>query len=102
MQQLQRIASLTNIGKTISLRYTTDQLLTAIYNECKKVVDCTLFTIALLDESTNELSFELDVRDGRSPAEGTHAGRRGTELVGRHAPPAAAHRQRGRREAASA
>jgi Osmosensitive K+ channel histidine kinase len=68
--QLQRIASLTNIGKTISLRYTTDQLLTAIYNECKRSVDCTLFTIALLDESTNELSFELDVRDDvRLPVE---------------------------------
>ncbi len=61
--QLQRLASLTNIGKTISLRYTTDQLLMAIYTECKKIVDCSLFTIALLDESTNELSFELDVRD---------------------------------------
>src|SRR3954447_11079782 len=64
VQLLQRLASLTNIGKTISLRFTTDQLLMAIYTECKKIVDCTLFTIALLDESTNELSFELDVRDG--------------------------------------
>ena len=64
LQQLQRIASLTNIGKTISLRYTTDQLLMAIYTECKKIVDTSLFTIALLDESTDELSFELDVRDG--------------------------------------
>ena len=44
LQQLQRIASLTNIGKTISLRFTTDELLMAIYNECKTVVDCTLFT----------------------------------------------------------
>jgi signal transduction histidine kinase len=64
LQQLQRIASLTNIGKTISLRFTTDQLLVAIYTECKKIVDCSLFTIALLDEQTNELAFELDVRDG--------------------------------------
>jgi signal transduction histidine kinase len=64
MQQIQRIASLTNIGKTISLRYTTDQLLMAIYTECKKVIDCSLFAIALLDDSTNELSFELDMRDG--------------------------------------
>src|SRR5205823_2071660 len=64
LQQLHRIASLTNIGKTISLRYTTDQLLMAIYTECKKIVDTSLFTIALLDESTDELSFELDVRDG--------------------------------------
>jgi len=63
LQQLQRIASLTNIGKTISLRFTTDQLLMTIYTECKKIVDCSLFTIALLDESTDELSFELDVRD---------------------------------------
>jgi signal transduction histidine kinase len=62
LQLLQRLASLTNIGKTISLRFTTDQLLMAIYTECTKIVDCTLFTIALLDESTNELSFELDVR----------------------------------------
>ena len=63
-QQLKRIASLTNIGKTISLRFDTDELLMAIYTECKKIVDTTLFTIALLDEQTNELSFELDVREG--------------------------------------
>jgi signal transduction histidine kinase len=62
-RQLQRLASLTNIGKTISLRFTTDQLLMAIYTECRKIVDCTLFTIALLDEESNELSFELDVRE---------------------------------------
>src|SRR3954453_8796929 len=68
--QLQRIASVTKIGKTISLRYTTDELLAVIYNECKRTVDCTLFTIALLNESTNELSFELDVReDIRLPKE---------------------------------
>jgi len=63
-QQLRRIASLTNIGKTISLRFDTDELLMAIYTECKKIVDCSLFTIALLDEQTNELAFELDVREG--------------------------------------
>jgi signal transduction histidine kinase len=62
-RQLQRLASLTNIGKTISLRFTTDQLLMAVYTECRKIVDCTLFTIALLDEESNELSFELDVRE---------------------------------------
>jgi signal transduction histidine kinase len=62
-RQLQRLASLTNIGKTISLRFTTDQLLMAVYTECKKIIDCSLFTIALLDESSNELSFELDVRN---------------------------------------
>ncbi|HEX3108134.1 MAG TPA: ATP-binding protein, partial [Thermoanaerobaculia bacterium] len=31
---------------------------------CKKVIDSTLFSIALLDDSTNELSFELDMREG--------------------------------------
>jgi signal transduction histidine kinase len=61
---LQRLASLTNIGKTISLRWTTEELLMAIYTECRTVIDCSWFSIALLDESTNELSFELDVRDG--------------------------------------
>src|ERR1043166_2063768 len=55
LQQLQRIASLTNIGKTISLRYTTEELLNAIYNECRRSVDCTLFTIALLDEARNAI-----------------------------------------------
>ncbi len=62
---LQRLASLTNIGKTISLRYTTDELLMAIYTECTTAIDCSLFSIALLDEQTNELAFELDMRDGR-------------------------------------
>src|SRR5437016_2658716 len=63
-QQLKRIASLTNVGKTISLRFDIDELLMAIYTECNKCVDCTLFTIALFDEQTNELAFELDVREG--------------------------------------
>jgi signal transduction histidine kinase len=63
-QVVQRLASLTAIGKTISLRFTTDELLTAIYKECKAVIDCSLFAIALLEESADELSFELDVRDG--------------------------------------
>jgi signal transduction histidine kinase len=65
---LQRLASLTNIGKTISLRYTTDELLLAVYNECRTVIDCTLFSIALLEESQNELSFELDIREGHTLA----------------------------------
>ena len=61
--QVQRLASLTQIGKTISLRFTTDELLLAIYTECKKVIDCSLFSIALLDDQVNELLFELDIRD---------------------------------------
>ncbi|MFP5247352.1 MAG: ATP-binding protein, partial [Thermoanaerobaculia bacterium] len=61
---LQRLASLTNIGKTISLRTTTQELLLAVYTECKTIIDCSLFAIALRDEHTNELSFELDIRDG--------------------------------------
>ncbi|HEX7831886.1 MAG TPA: GAF domain-containing protein, partial [Thermoanaerobaculia bacterium] len=63
---LQRLASLTNIGKTISLRFTTDELLMAVYTECSAVIDSSLFSIALLDEHTNELSFELDIRDGQT------------------------------------
>ncbi|HYH10346.1 MAG TPA: ATP-binding protein [Thermoanaerobaculia bacterium] len=63
---LSRLASLTNIGKTISLRYNTDELLTAVYNECATVIDCSLFSIALLEESQNELAFELDIRDGKA------------------------------------
>ena len=61
---LQRLASLTNIGKTISLRCSTDELLTAIYTECRTVIDCSWFSIALHNEATSELAFELDVRDG--------------------------------------
>ncbi|HVT03009.1 MAG TPA: histidine kinase dimerization/phospho-acceptor domain-containing protein, partial [Thermoanaerobaculia bacterium] len=67
-QQLQRVASLSNIGKTISLNFTTEQLLMTIYTECKKVVDVSLFSIALLDEGSNELSFEVDIQnDKRAP-----------------------------------
>jgi signal transduction histidine kinase len=88
LQQLQRIASLTNIGKTISLRYTTEELLDAIYNECKRSVDCTLFTIALLDEGTDELSFELDVRDDvRLPKERIRLGEGLNSWVASHHEP---------------
>ncbi|MHB0971164.1 MAG: GAF domain-containing sensor histidine kinase [Thermoanaerobaculia bacterium] len=64
-RQLQRLASLSHIGKTISLRFTNEQLLMTIYTESSKVVDASLFSIALVDERTNELSFELDIRDGQ-------------------------------------
>ncbi len=63
--QLQRLASLSNIGKTISLRFTKEQLLMAIYTECRRVVDVSLFSIALIDEGSSELSFELDVRENQ-------------------------------------
>jgi signal transduction histidine kinase len=58
-----QLASLSNVGKTISLRFTTDELLMAIYNACRGAVDTTFFTIALYDEGTNELACELDIRE---------------------------------------
>jgi signal transduction histidine kinase len=64
VQQLQRLASLSNIGKTISLQFTTAELMQNIYTECRKVVDASIFSVALLDERTDELVFELDVQDG--------------------------------------
>lgn len=63
-QQLRRLASLSNIGKTISIRFTTEELLRTVYEECRKVVDVSLFTIALYDQERNELSFELEVQNG--------------------------------------
>jgi signal transduction histidine kinase len=68
--QLQRLVSLSNIGKTISLNFTTDELLETIYRECRKVVDVTMFSIAIVDESAGELAFELDmVHDEKRPKE---------------------------------
>jgi len=61
---IQRLASLTTIGKSISLSYTTDDLLETIYTECGKVIDVSIFSIALVDTKTNELSFELNVERG--------------------------------------
>jgi signal transduction histidine kinase len=61
-QLLQRLASLTNIGRAISLT-TTDNLLMTVYTECKKVIDTTVFSIALLDEKTRELTLELMVQN---------------------------------------
>jgi signal transduction histidine kinase len=64
-QLIQRLASLTNIGKSISLDFSTDELLMQVFTECRKVIDVSLFGIALHDTSTNELSFELYVVDGQ-------------------------------------
>jgi signal transduction histidine kinase len=63
-QLIQRLTSLTNIGKTISLNFTTDELLERIYLECRGVIDVSLFSIALHDSSTHELSFEFSVENG--------------------------------------
>ena len=61
---IQRLASLTTIGKSISLSYTADDLLETIYTECGKVIDVSIFSIALVDTKTNELSFELNMERG--------------------------------------
>jgi signal transduction histidine kinase len=61
---VRRLSSLTNIGKTISLSFTPDQLLQAIHTECRRVVDTTLFSIALYDEDRRELRFELNACEG--------------------------------------
>ncbi|HKO59492.1 MAG TPA: ATP-binding protein [Thermoanaerobaculia bacterium] len=63
-QLIQRLTSLTNIGKTISVDCSTDVLLQRIYEECRAVMDAPVFSIALHDASTNELSFELNVVGG--------------------------------------
>ncbi len=59
-----RLASLTNIGKSISISSTRGELLTTIHQECARVVDARYFTIALLDQANRELLFALDVIDG--------------------------------------
>lgn len=63
-QLIQRLTSLTNIGKTISLNFTTEELLQRVYLECSNVIDVSMFSIALFDSSTNELSFELTLSGG--------------------------------------
>ncbi|HEV7922851.1 MAG TPA: ATP-binding protein [Thermoanaerobaculia bacterium] len=63
-QLIQRLTSLTNIGKTISVDCSIDELLGRIYEECRAVMDAPVFSIALHDASTNELSFELNVVRG--------------------------------------
>jgi signal transduction histidine kinase len=62
---IQRLTSLTNIGKTISLNFTTEELLMKVYTECSTVIDAPFFSIALYESSRNELSFELSIEDGK-------------------------------------
>jgi signal transduction histidine kinase len=61
---IQRLTSLTNIGKTISLNCTTEELLMKVYTECTAVIEVTIFAIALYESSSNELAFELNIEDG--------------------------------------
>ena len=61
---IQRLTSLTNIGKTISLNCTTEELLMKVYTECRAMIDVSIFSIALYDSSKNELSFELNIEKG--------------------------------------
>ncbi|HJQ40750.1 MAG TPA: ATP-binding protein [Thermoanaerobaculia bacterium] len=63
-QLIQRLTSLTNIGKTISLNCTTDELLMKVYTECSAVIDASMFSIALYESSADELSFELTIENG--------------------------------------
>ncbi len=61
---VKRLSSLTNVGRTIALNVSTSDLMIAVYEACKEVVDVSFFTIALLDETANELRLEYDMRDG--------------------------------------
>jgi signal transduction histidine kinase len=63
-QLIQRLTSLTNIGKTISLNFSPEELLGQVYLECRNVIEVSMFSIALHDSSTNELSVELNIVDG--------------------------------------
>ena len=61
---VKRLSSLTNVGRTIALNVSTADLMMSVYDACKEVVDVSFFTIALLDETANELRLEYDIRDG--------------------------------------
>ena len=61
-QLLRRLASLTNVGRAISLT-TTDNLMMTVYTECKKVIDTDVFSIALLDEKSGDLLLELLIQN---------------------------------------
>jgi signal transduction histidine kinase len=60
---VKRLSSLTNVGRTIALNVSTADLMMSVYDACKEVVDVAFFTIALLDETANELRLEYDIRD---------------------------------------
>ncbi|HVT44646.1 MAG TPA: ATP-binding protein [Thermoanaerobaculia bacterium] len=62
---VERLSSLTNIGTSISISGSRDELLMAIYTECRRVVDTSLFSIALVDEQRDELSAELFIENGQ-------------------------------------
>jgi signal transduction histidine kinase len=62
---VERLSSLTNIGTSISISGSRDELLMAIYTECKRVVDTGIFSIALVDAQRNELSAELFIENGQ-------------------------------------
>jgi signal transduction histidine kinase len=62
---VERLSSLTNIGTSISISGSRDELLMAIYTECRRVVDTGIFSIALVDAQRNELSAELFIENGQ-------------------------------------
>jgi signal transduction histidine kinase len=62
---VQQLTSVSNVGKTISLRFTTDELLDAIYKACERVIDVQFFSIAVYDEESDELACELDIRENQ-------------------------------------
>lgn len=68
---IQRLTSLTNVGKTISLNCSIDELLMTVYTECAAVIDTSIFSIALYDAQEYVLSFELNIEHGRV-LEGAH------------------------------
>jgi len=63
-RQVDRLASLTNIGKAISLEQPQEELLATIYAECAKVVSVMNFTIALVDALAQELVFQFKMMNG--------------------------------------
>ncbi|HEY6140371.1 MAG TPA: ATP-binding protein [Thermoanaerobaculia bacterium] len=60
----QRLASLSSIGNSVSRRYSTDELLPAIWDECSKVIDAAMMNITLVDTEAGELHSVLRVDHG--------------------------------------
>lgn len=66
---VERLSSLSNVAAAISVGWRRDELLERIYLECSEVIDTAHFSIALLDEESRTLDFELDFARGvRQPS----------------------------------
>lgn len=76
LRRVDALATLNTIGQTLSHHLTVDDLVENLYAQVRRLMDASIFYVALYDPQTEQINFPLSIREGerrvcqRSPLRG--------------------------------